>query len=735
MLSLLQYEGYNERDNRLDPRGQAVPAASARDRDGAQMENRWSDRDAEAAIERYTKQGVTLDVALAVYATRLLGSEPRLVLHGGGNTSVKTKMPVLGGETVEVLCVKGSGWDMAGIEPDGLPAVRLAPLQKLAALAELGDEDMLNAVRGALLRVDAPNPSVETLLHAFLPHKYINHTHANAVLALSDQRNGEALCREVFGDTLALVGYIMPGFALAKAALAAWRENQGVDGLILLNHGIFTFADTAKQAYERMIEKVSLAEQRIAGAARVTVAGVALPKAVARSRPKSFHPARLPERLAPLTDVIPIVRGLLALDRGDGDVLRWILEFRSAPHILDFVGGADLGRYAQQGPPTPDHVIRTKAKPLILPAPAAGKLDAFAEQARTAVGAYKAAYEEYFERNNARHGGSKQQLDPAPRIVLVPGLGLFGAGASRAAAHVAADLAEASIEVIAAAEAIGRYEVLNEADLFDIEYWSLEQAKLGKASEKPLARQVAVITGAGSGIGAATAAAFRGEGAEVALLDIDAGKADAVARKIGGFAVGCDVTRADSVRAAFNRVVEAFGGVDIVVSNAGAAWQGRIGDVDESMLRQSFELNFWAHQKVVSTAVRIMRAQATGGCLLFNTSKQSFNPGRDFGPYGLPKTATLALMRQYAIDYGRDGIRACAVNADRIRSGLLTAEMIAERAQARGVSETDYMSGNLLGREVNAVDVGKAFVHLALSTKTTAAVLTVDGGNIAAAPR
>jgi rhamnose utilization protein RhaD (predicted bifunctional aldolase and dehydrogenase)/NAD(P)-dependent dehydrogenase (short-subunit alcohol dehydrogenase family) len=699
------------------------------------MDNRWSDRDAEAAIERYTKQGATLDVALAVYATRLLGSEPRLVLHGGGNTSVKTRMPVLGGETIDVLCVKGSGWDMASIEPAGLPAVRLAPLRALADLDVLSDAEMVNAQRCALLDADAPNPSIETLLHAFLPQKYVFHTHANAVLALTDQRGGEQLCREVYGESMALVPYCMPGFVLAKAALAAWRENPDVDGLVLLNHGIFTFGETAKQAYERMIEHVSQAEERSAAAARVHVAGVALPKAVGRSRPKSFQPARLPERLAPPTDVIPIVRGLLAIDRGGGDPLRWILEFRSSPQILDFVGGTDLARYAQEGPPTPDHVIRTKAKPLLLPPAEAGHLEAFAEQARAAVAAYHQAYQEYFERNNARVGGSRQPLDPAPRVVLIPGLGLLGAGADRAAAHVAADLAEACVDVVAAAEAIGRYQVLGEADLFDIEYWSLEQAKLGKAAEKPLARRVAVITGAGSGIGAATARAFRDEGAEVALLDIDAGKAEAAARPLGGVAIACDVTRADSVRAAFNRVIEAYGGVDIVVSNAGAAWQGRIGEVDESMLRQSFELNFWAHQKVASTAVRVLRAQGTGGCLLFNASKQAIDPGPGFGPYGLPKAATLALMRQYAIDYGRDGIRACAVNADRIRSGLLTEQLIAERARARGVSEAQYMAGNLLGREVSADDVGRAFVHLALSASTTGAVLTVDGGNIAAAPR
>ena len=271
--------------------------------------------------------------------------------------------------------------------------------------------------------------------------------------------------------------------------------------------------------------------------------------------------------------------------------------------------------------------------------------------------------------------------------------------------------------------------------MFDIEYWSLEQAKLGKAAEKPLARQIVVVTGGGSGIGAATVAAFRVQGAEVAVLDIGAEAAAEIARQNGGLAVQCDVTDRDSVSAAFDAVCAAFGGVDILVSNAGAAWQGRIGEVDDSVLRQSFELNFFGHQNVAKAAVAIMRTQGTGGCLLFNTSKQAVNPGKDFGPYGLPKAATLFLMRQYAIDYGSDGIRANAVNADRIRSGLLTEEMAKSRAAARGLSEAEYMAGNLLGREVTAGDVADAFVSLARARASTGAVLTVDGGNIAAAMR
>jgi NAD(P)-dependent dehydrogenase (short-subunit alcohol dehydrogenase family) len=322
-------------------------------------------------------------------------------------------------------------------------------------------------------------------------------------------------------------------------------------------------------------------------------------------------------------------------------------------------------------------------------------------------------------------------------VVLVPGVGLFGLGASAKDAAIAADIAENTVDVVSAAESMSRYQPISEEDQFDVEYWSLEQAKLGKGAEKPLARQVAVITGGGSGIGAATAKAMAKQGAEVAVLDRDGEAAQRVAKQIGGAALGipCDVTKPQELRRAFDTVAEKFGGVDIVVSNAGAAWQGRIGGVDDAILRQSFELNFFAHQTVAQNAIRIMQAQGTGGCLLFNTSKQAVNPGKDFGPYGLPKAATLFLVKQYALDHGKDGIRSNAVNADRIRTGLLTDEMVAARAKARGLSEAEYMSGNLLGREVTAEDVAEAFVFLALARKTTAAIVTVDGGNIEASLR
>jgi rhamnose utilization protein RhaD (predicted bifunctional aldolase and dehydrogenase)/NAD(P)-dependent dehydrogenase (short-subunit alcohol dehydrogenase family) len=689
------------------------------------MKSGWVDRDAEAMVAQLaTQAGAKSDLggelALRIYTTRLLGRDPKLVLHGGGNTSLKMRMRDRLGEDVEVLRVKSTGSNMATLTPEGLVGVRLAPMRKLRALDAIGDEELVGIERANLIDPAAPNPSVEMMLHAFLPHKFIDHTHATAVLSLIDQPDGEKKCAEVFGDRLAFVPYVMPGFGLAKKAIEIFERDKPGDGLILSKHGIVTFGETARDAYERMIAMVTLAEDFIARR-RKTVAVTA------------------PRSAVTISKIAPIVRG--ACTEKDAEVegawRRLILEFRSSDAILNFVNADDIGRLSQAGVITPDHTIRTKNWPLVLTAPDPAKLDDFASVARRRAAQFAAHYHQYFERRTKRVGGGKHELDPLPRVVLVPGLGLFGLGRSKKDADIAADIAEAWVEGVTNAQALGRFESISEAEMFDCEYWPLEQAKLGARKQLPLAGQIVAITGAGGAIGAATARTFAAAGAEVALLDVNIEAASEQTKAIGATALplACDVTDDGSVRAAFDKIAEYFGGVDIVVSNAGAAWQGRIGDVGEDVLRKSFELNFYGHQRVAQAAVKIMLAQGSGGCLLFNVSKQAVNPGPNFGPYGIPKAAALALMRQYALDYGADGIRANAVNADRIRSGLLTTEMIASRSKARGLSEKSYMSGNLLGREVTAGDVAQAFLHHALALKTTADVTTVDGGNIAAAMR
>jgi rhamnose utilization protein RhaD (predicted bifunctional aldolase and dehydrogenase)/NAD(P)-dependent dehydrogenase (short-subunit alcohol dehydrogenase family) len=681
------------------------------------MRSQWNDSAAREMVEAYAGKGVSQDIALRVYTTRLLGRDPLLVLHGGGNTSVKTRARDDLGTEHEVIAVKGSGADMADIEPWGLPAVKLEPLRKLRALAELSDEAMVNVQRLNLLDSAAPNPSVETLLHAFLPHKFVDHTHAAAVLAVVDQPDGEALAREIYDGRMGIVPYIAPGFGLAKAAAEVFERKPDVAGLILHKHGIFTFGETAREAYDRMIEMVSLAESRLR-----------------QGRPIVFPARQLAARTASAAEVAPIVRGACAIKQEGAEPIRFVADFRTAPEILAYVNGAELASYSQRGVVTPDHIIRTKNRPLFVPQPEAGKLDDFARAVREAVARFNTEYDGYFARENAAAGDTKTKLDSSPRVVLVPGVGLFGLGRTAKDAAIAADLAENTVKVVTDAEAIGRYEPLPESHLFALEYWSLEQAKLKGAVVKPLTGQVAFVTGAGA-IGAATARALAADGSAVAILDIDRAAAENAASAVKGFGLQCDVTKPEQVQYAFEAVCERFGGVDILVSNAGAAWQGRIGEVSDALLRQSFELNFFAHQTVAQEAVRVMLRQGTGGVLLFNLSKQAVNPGANFGPYGLPKAATMLLMRQYALDYGKDGIRSNGVNADRVRSGLLTEAMIRDRAKARGLSEAEYMSGNLLHAEVTADDVAQAFLALAKARKTTGHVETVDGGNIAAALR
>jgi rhamnose utilization protein RhaD (predicted bifunctional aldolase and dehydrogenase)/NAD(P)-dependent dehydrogenase (short-subunit alcohol dehydrogenase family) len=681
------------------------------------MKSGWVEHDAEALVARGAKSGIGRDLALLIYATRLLGRDRKLVLHGGGNTSLKAKTRDV---LAEVIYVKASGADMAEIEPAGLPAVRLPPLRALRAREAMADQELLGFERANLINPAAPNPSVEIMLHAFLPQKFVAHTHARSVLSVIDQPDGEQKCADAFGGRLAFVPYLMPGFGLAKKAIELFERVKPSDGLILGKHGIVTFGADAREAYEHMIEMVTLAAQFLERNRKTSAAATA--------KPDVEH----------LAAIAPIVRGVCSQkdEKVEGAWRQLVLEFRSNETVLSLLR-SDLSRLSEGGVVTPDHTIRTKNWPLVLPHAERGTLADFEKAAREAAEKFVARYRGYFARHNKRVGGDKIELDPLPRVVLMPGLGLFGLGRTRKDAVIAADIAEEWMAVVGDAECTGRFESMSEADMFDMEYWPLEQAKLSSRPAPPLTGQIAVITGAGGAIGRATAKAFAGAGAEVAALDIDLAAASETAEAIGphALAIECDVTAASSVQAAFNRVAETFGGLDILVANAGAAWQGRIGEVDEDILRRSFELNFYGQQRAAQAAVKIMQAQKTGGCLLFNVSKQAVNPGANFGPYGIPKAALMALMRQYALDYGGDGIRANAVNADRIRSGLLTEDFIKERAKARGMSEKDYMSGNLLGREVNAGDVAQAFVHLALELKTTASVTTVDGGNIAAAMR
>ncbi|MGL6209992.1 MAG: bifunctional aldolase/short-chain dehydrogenase [Paracoccaceae bacterium] len=680
------------------------------------MKSRWTDADFKSVVDGYTARGINRDLAIRTYTTRLLGSDPELVLHGGGNTSVKTVFTDLDGSEVNVLCVKGSGWDMGTIEPQGLPAVRLEPLQALTRFDSLSDENMVMLQRRMLMNPSAPNPSVEAVLHAIMPYVHVDHTHANAIVSLTNQPQGEALIRGLYPDSI-VVPYVMPGFDLAKVCAAAMAAEPKAKGMILLKHGIFTWSDDPREAYEAMIAMIDAAERRLA-----------------KGRARPFTGVTLPAAVLPASIVAPILRGAISIDTGvEGRPKRFVLEHRASPQVMDFCNAVNAADLATRGNATPEHVLRIKRTGIAFAAPTDAA--AFSGAVKAAVAHYAADYKDYFARNNARVGGIKNILDPMPRVFYVAGLGLFAAAASAKEARAAADVAEATVEVITKAEGVDAFLALPEEDLFDIEYWSLEQAKMAGQVEKPLSRQVAVVTGAASGLGLAVAEALRAEGAEVALMDITGDALMREAKRVGGIGVVCDVTDPVAVDAAVAEVAARLGGVDILISNAGAAFQGALTEVSDEVFEKAFDLNFWGHHNIARAAVRVMQLQGTGGAIVFNVSKQAVNPGPDFGPYGTSKAALMALMRQYAVEHGADGITANAVNADRIRTGLMTDQMVADRSKARGVTPEAYMRGNLVKREVTAVDVAAAFVHLAKARVSTGAVLTVDGGNVAAMMR
>jgi rhamnose utilization protein RhaD (predicted bifunctional aldolase and dehydrogenase)/NAD(P)-dependent dehydrogenase (short-subunit alcohol dehydrogenase family) len=692
------------------------------------MESRYDAEAAARMIRDLAASGRASDLlALRTYTARLVGAESALVLHGGGNTSVKSSGTTILGEAVEVIHVKGSGWDLATIEPEGHPAVRLAPLRRLRVLEAMTDEAMVNELRTNLLDASAPNPSVETLLHAFLPARFVDHTHADAILAVCDQPDGERICGSIFGDGLVWIPYVMPGFALAKRCAEAFERVLSAREptlMVLEKHGLFTWGSSAKESYERTIGAVTRAES------------------YALERRRTVRIAAAPRVEATGIEVLPRLRGAAAKLANDAAERGPIVRTRSTPAILTFLARPDAMKLVSKGCATPDHVLRTKPTALLVPGLTYGDGPKVASELEAAIARYVRDYDAYFEEMSRTKGVSKKKLDPLPRVVLLPGFGACALAPTATEADTALDLYEHTIDVMTNASWIGSYEPVGRADLFDVEYWSLEQAKLKPAVAQPLSKCIALVTGAASGIGMATASRMLSTGAHVAMVDRDgvalAPPAAALLGRHKGrvLSIVADVRDPEAVERAIAETVGAWGGLDVVVSNAGTAPEGRLDSpAGDAALRDSLEVNCLSHATVARFAAGVMAAQGRGGCLLFNASKSAFNPGPGFGPYAVAKSALVALMRQYAVDLGPSAVRSNAVNADRVRTQLFGGGVVESRAKARGLPVDEYFRANLLGREVAADDVADAFVYLATARATTGCVVTVDGGNAAAFPR
>jgi rhamnose utilization protein RhaD (predicted bifunctional aldolase and dehydrogenase)/NAD(P)-dependent dehydrogenase (short-subunit alcohol dehydrogenase family) len=633
-----------------------------------------------------------------VYTSRLLGRDRSLVLHGGGNTSVKLREKNLFGEEDDVLYVKGSGWDLETIEPAGLTPVALGYVRKLAGLAQLPDPQMVNELNTHMLRAGAPSPSVETILHAILPHKYVDHTHADAVLSVSNAPEGEKRIREIYGERVVVIPYIMAGFDLAAYCAREFprQANKDTVGMVLLSHGIFSFAADARRSYELMIELVSMAEEYLA-------------------RKKAWHIASSAsgKRNQPRREEIAQLRRAISDQAG----FPMILRVNGSEKFLGFAQRADLERLSQQGPATPDHVIRTKPFPML------GR----------DVSAYAAKYRAYFERFSAKAKEKKTMLDPAPRMVLDPELGFVAAGRTAKDAAIVEELYDHTIDVILRAEALGGWRALDQQHTFDIEYWDLEQAKLRKAGAAPaFAGEVVLVTGAASGIGKACVESFLKRGAAVVALDRNPA-VETMWKRPDVLGVICDLTDRNAVEEALEKTVKRFGGVDMLVLNAGIFPSSQsIQDIGAESWRAAMTVNVEANLLVMQACHALLKLAPRGGRIVVIGSKNVPAPGPGAAAYSASKAALNQLARVAALEWAKDGIRINSLHPNAVYdTALWTEEVLASRAKAYDMTVEQYRKNNLLKTEVGSRDVAELAAEMCglLFAKTTAAQVPVDGGN------
>jgi rhamnulose-1-phosphate aldolase/alcohol dehydrogenase len=644
---------------------------------------------------------VSSPVEQLVNQSRLVGANESLVLWGGGNNSFKTAATDLLGRPIDVMLIKSSGSDMKSIVPKQFPAVRLDYIAPLREREDMTDEEMVDYLARCLVDPGGARPSIETLLHAFLPVPAVLHTHADAILALTNTRGRENTIRKFFGDSLITVPYRRPGFRLSRDVAEAFDAK--ASGIVLMNHGLITWGATPQEAYDRHMEIVTKAEKFLGGSRQPTQSG----------------------STAAAIQIAPQLRGAVSRDR------KVILEFDDSPEVLAFLARDDAERITRIGAATPDHLLYTKRFPLLLDN---DSVDKYVER-------YKANYEKF--------QSEFAMLEPTPRVVMKRGVGMWTVGKDARAARIVRDIYRHTMRIIAGAESLGGYETLDDKDAFHAEYWPLELFKLTLLpKEKELAGHVVLVTGAASGIGRAIALRFAEEGAHVVVTDI-ADPSDVVKQIVEkhglrrAIGVKLDVSDEADVDRAFELCVREYGGVDVIVSNAGISSFGTLDVLPLADWERSFAVNTRGHFLVARAAIRIMKQQGRGGSIVFNASKNVTAPGKEFGAYSVSKAAEAQLCRIAALEGGEFGIRANMLNPDAIFDGsrFWSDEMRNMRAQAYGIEAERlpdfYRNRTLLKTCVTAEDVAEAalFLASARSGKTTGAMLPVDGGVKEAFPR
>lgn len=631
-------------------------------------------------------------LAACVRASRELGSDPSLVLHGGGNTSVKSTRTDVTGQEVDVTLVKGSGYDLATIVPEGFTPLRTDRVLALADLEKLDDLELVNELKQASMDASAPSASIEAILHALIPHRFVLHTHADAIVTLSNQVDGERLLSETFGEDVWVLPYSKPGFALARQVAMALDDVdvRSLRGIVLRNHGLFTFADDADEALAMHLQLVR-------------TASAALP-----DLPPADNDIR--DDADPLT--VAELRRTLSKTAG----APMVLQRRTGTAVDALLGRPDCADITQRGPLTPEHVIHTKRVPMI------GR----------DVEAYAADYRRYVDAHRHLTDGEITPIDPAPRVILDPDLGFLTAGRSAKAASVAADIYEHTAAGILQAEAMSGFRTLSAAEAFDIEYWVLEQRKLrAKGPGAPFTGEVALVTGAASGIGRACAVALRDSGAAVIALDRDASVIDADSANWHG--IVCDIADPDAVHSAVADGVRHFGGLDILVPAAGVfAASHPIDGFPPEPWARSLDVNVTGLLTLFSAAHPYLALAPEGGRVVLIGSKNVSAPGQGAAAYSASKAAATQLARVAALEWAPDGIRVNVVDPDAVfDTALWSPELLEQRAAKYGLSVDEYKRRNLLSTEITSADVGNLVAAMCgpLFRATTGAQVPIDGGS------
>jgi rhamnulose-1-phosphate aldolase/alcohol dehydrogenase len=664
-----------------------------------------------------------------VYRSNLLAADRAIVNFGGGNTSVKVSQPDHTGRETEVLWVKGSGSDLATIDRGGFTGLRLDEVLPLVERAAMPDEEMVAYLARCQLDPAMPRPSIETLLHAFIPHPHVDHTHPDAIGAIVGASDGERLAEECFGAEAVWIPYIRPGFALSKLVAEAVSSNPNAGMVLLAKHGLVTWGATAAESYAATLDAINRAaafvEERRQGAEPFGGA----------SRP-ALDPDR---RVDLLAQILPALRGALSVDGPR------VLQIDLSPVVLEFVDGRDARELSQVGAACPDHLVHTKRRPAWVEFdPERDDAGALRDRLLEEVEAFQAREHAYFEQYRAE---GDELLDPSPRVVLIEGVGLVSAGRTLKAARLARDLYVRAIAVMRGASGLGGFVSLDDEESFAIEYWPLELYKLSLA---PPAREfqgaVVLITGGAGGIGSAVARAFVAEGACVVLADLDGDGASRVADELGDFAtaVRADVTDETSIVGAYREAALAFGGVDVVVSNAGIASSAPIVDTSLELWDRNNDILARGYFLVAREAARLLVEQGTGGSIVFIGSKNALAPGKGAAAYSAAKAAELHLARCLAEELGGHGVRVNTVNPDAVLEGsrIWDSAWREERAGAYGIAadelEAFYRERTTLKVNVLPADIAAAILYFASpgrSGKSTGNILNVDGGVALAYPR